>query len=146
MGGWKVPPKAKIYEALTAVADGKVKLKGGETAEVLSSDGTKTYIVEWSADFGQITSNDNASHWHGRSCRAADDHRRAKRRREPYRKNAVRIQLCKIFPGKAARPETDPCQREASEFNIFSILGQGWRDGLIFDGRRSGEEMEELMW
>ena len=65
MGGWKVPPKAKIYEALTAVADGRVKLKGGETAEVLSSDGTKTYIVEWSADLGQITSNDNASYWQG---------------------------------------------------------------------------------
>ena len=63
MGGWKVPPKAKIYEALTAVADGRVKLKGGETAEVLSSDGTKTYIVEWSADLRQMTSNDNASYW-----------------------------------------------------------------------------------
>jgi len=63
MGGWKVPPKAKIYEALTAVADGRVKLKGGETAEVLSSDGTKTYIVEWSSDLGGITSNDNASYW-----------------------------------------------------------------------------------
>jgi hypothetical protein len=65
MGDWKVPPKAKIYEALTAVADGRVKLKGGETAEVLSSDGTKTYIVEWSADVEQITSNDNASYWQG---------------------------------------------------------------------------------
>jgi hypothetical protein len=61
----KVPPKAKIYEALTAVADGRVKLKGDETAEVLSSDGTKTYIVEWSADLRQITSNDNASYWQG---------------------------------------------------------------------------------
>jgi hypothetical protein len=65
MGGWKVPPKAKIYEALTAVADGRVKLKGGEAAEVLSSDGTKTYNVEWSADLRQITSNDNASYWQG---------------------------------------------------------------------------------
>ncbi len=65
MGGWKLPPKAKIYEALTAVADGRVKLKGDETAEVLSSDGTKTYIVEWSADFGHVTSNDNASYWQG---------------------------------------------------------------------------------
>jgi len=65
MGGWKLPPKAKIYEALTAVADGRVNLKGDETAEVLSSDGTKTYIVEWSADLGQITSNDNASYWQG---------------------------------------------------------------------------------
>ena len=65
MGDWKVPPKAKIYEALTAVADGRVKLTGGETAEVLSSDGAKTYIVEWSADLRQITSNDNASYWRG---------------------------------------------------------------------------------
>ena len=63
MGGWKLPPKAKIYEALTAVADARVKLTDGETAEVLSSDGTKTYIVEWSADLRQITSNDNASYW-----------------------------------------------------------------------------------
>ncbi len=65
MAEWKVPPKAKIYEALTAVADGRVKLKGSETAEVLSSDGAKTYIVEWSADLRQITSNDNASYWQG---------------------------------------------------------------------------------
>jgi hypothetical protein len=63
MGGWKLPPKTKIYEALTAVADARVKLTGGETAEVVSSDGTKTYIVEWSADLRQITSNDNASYW-----------------------------------------------------------------------------------
>ena len=63
MGGWKVPPKAKIYEALTAVADGRVKVKGAETAEVLSSDGTKTYIVKWSADLREMTSNDNSSYW-----------------------------------------------------------------------------------
>jgi len=63
MGGWKLPPKAKIYEALTAVADARVKLTGDETAEVVSSDGTKTYIVEWSADLRQITSNDNGSYW-----------------------------------------------------------------------------------
>jgi len=65
MGCWKVPPKAKIYEALTAVADDRVKLTGGEIAEVLSSDGAKTYTVEWSYDLGQITSNDNASYWQG---------------------------------------------------------------------------------
>lgn len=65
MGAWKIPPKAKIYEALTAVADRRVKLKSDQTAEVLSSDGTKTYIVEWSADLHQLTSNDNASYWQG---------------------------------------------------------------------------------
>ena len=63
MGGWKLPPKSKIYEALTALADGRVKLKGDDTAEVLSSDGTKTYTVEWSSDLGKITSNDNGSYW-----------------------------------------------------------------------------------
>lgn len=65
MGAWKIPPKAKIYEALTAVADARVKLKSGQTAEVVSSDGTKMYIVEWSPDLRQITSNDNASYWQG---------------------------------------------------------------------------------
>ena len=65
MSGWKLPPKAKICEALTAVADGRVKLMGGETAEVLSSDRTKTYTVVWSADLRRITSNDNASYWQG---------------------------------------------------------------------------------
>jgi hypothetical protein len=65
MGTWKSPPKAKIYEALSAVADGRVKLMGGEIAEVVSSDGHKTYHVEWSIDPDQITSNDNASYWQG---------------------------------------------------------------------------------
>jgi hypothetical protein len=65
MSTWKSPPKAKIYEALSAVADGRVKLVGGEIAEVVSSDGTKTYHVEWSPDLNQITSNDNASYWQG---------------------------------------------------------------------------------
>jgi hypothetical protein len=65
MSTWKSPPKAKIYEAITAVADGRVKLVGEEEAEVVSSEGTKTYQVEWSFDLSQITSNDNASYWQG---------------------------------------------------------------------------------
>ena len=65
MSTWKSPPKAKIYEALSAVAGGRVTLMGGEKAEVVSSDGTKTYHVEWSPDLNQITSNDNASYWQG---------------------------------------------------------------------------------
>jgi hypothetical protein len=65
MSTWKSPPKAKIYEALSAVADGRVTLMGGVKAEVVSSDGTKTYHVEWSPDLNQITSNDNASYWQG---------------------------------------------------------------------------------
>lgn len=65
MGTWKSPPKAKIYEALTAVADGRAKLMDGEQAEVVSSDRTKTYQVDWSPDLNRFTSNDNASYWQG---------------------------------------------------------------------------------
>jgi hypothetical protein len=62
---WKNPPKEKIYEALSAVGDGRVKLIEDRQAEVLSSDRTKTYSVEWSEDINVITSNDNASYWQG---------------------------------------------------------------------------------
>jgi hypothetical protein len=65
MDYWKMPPKAKIYEALTAVADGRVTVTGVGQAEVVSSAGTKTYLVEWSADRQAMVSNDNASYWQG---------------------------------------------------------------------------------
>jgi len=62
---WRMPPKAKIYEALSAIGDGRVTLKEGRQAEVVSSSGTKTYLVEWSEDQSAITANDNASYWQG---------------------------------------------------------------------------------
>lgn len=65
MTQWSLPPIAKIYEALSAVADGRVKLTGAATAEVLSSERDKTYVVKWSADGRSITSNDNATRWQG---------------------------------------------------------------------------------
>ncbi len=65
MGTWKSPPKAKIYEALSAVADGRITMTGAGKAEVISSDGTKKYEVEWSHDLSKFTSNDNASYWQG---------------------------------------------------------------------------------
>lgn len=65
MTPWKLPPNAKIYEALSAVADGRVILKGDNWAEVASSDRTKTYKVEWTNDLSQITANDNASFYQG---------------------------------------------------------------------------------
>ncbi len=49
-----MPPKAKIYEALSAVGDHRVKIKEDDTAEVVSSDGSKTYLVEWSPDVQKI--------------------------------------------------------------------------------------------
>ncbi len=66
MAQWKMPPKAKVYEALSAVGDGRIFLKSNISAEVTSSDGTKAYLVEWSeVHFKKIISNDNASYWQG---------------------------------------------------------------------------------
>lgn len=65
MATWKAPPKAKIYEALSALGDGRVVMAGERTAHVTSSARDKTYTVEWSEDGKGITSNDNASHWQG---------------------------------------------------------------------------------
>jgi hypothetical protein len=62
---WEMPPKAKVYEAISAVADGRVRIVGPTRAEVVSSSGDRTYRVEWSDDMRRITSNDNASFWRG---------------------------------------------------------------------------------
>jgi hypothetical protein len=65
MTTWSQPPIAKVYEALSAVADGRVKLTSETSAEVTSSAGDKKYTVRWSPDFREITSNDNATRWQG---------------------------------------------------------------------------------
>lgn len=62
---WKMPPRAKVYEALSAIADERVELKAERTAEVGSSSGDKKYMIEWSEDLRTITSNDNASFYQG---------------------------------------------------------------------------------
>lgn len=62
---WKMPPYAKMFEALTAVADKRVHLHENRIAEVVSSDGSKTYTVHWTEDGSGIVSNDNASYWQG---------------------------------------------------------------------------------
>lgn len=62
---WKMPPLVKIYEALGALGDGRVREAGGAAAEVASSDRSKTYHVEVSAEGREISSNDNASYWQG---------------------------------------------------------------------------------
>ncbi len=60
-----MPPLAKIYEALGAVGDGRVRLIDETRAQVTSSEGDKTYDVEVSADGREVSSNDNASYWQG---------------------------------------------------------------------------------
>jgi hypothetical protein len=66
---WKMPPPIKVYEAIGAIGDGRVRAIDDADApggwDVGSSDGAKTYRVELSADGREISSNDNASYWHG---------------------------------------------------------------------------------
>jgi hypothetical protein len=57
---WLHPPKEKIYEALGALADGRVE-KEGNTARVYSSSRNKLYTVEYDPDTQSIMANDNAS-------------------------------------------------------------------------------------
>ena len=66
---WQMPPPIKVYEAIGAIGDGRVRAIGDRDApnawEISSSDGVKTYRVEVSADGREISSNDNASYWQG---------------------------------------------------------------------------------
>lgn len=68
MTAWKQPPRAKVYEAFSALADGRVRLTGPGEAAVVSSNGDKTYTVEWADDGAgglSVTADDNASYWQG---------------------------------------------------------------------------------
>jgi hypothetical protein len=72
---WKLPPPAKVYEAFSAVAGGRVRIeeRGGGSeacdavgrAAVTSSGGDRTYTVAWTGEPTTIASNDNASYWQG---------------------------------------------------------------------------------
>jgi hypothetical protein len=63
---WQMPPRVKIYEALGAIADGRVELDAPDGGgRVGSSTGDKTYIVEVGADGREVVANDNASYWQG---------------------------------------------------------------------------------
>lgn len=58
----KMPPKAKIYEAFSCIADNRILLKENE-ATVTSSDNKKTYTVKWKEN--EYSSTDNATFWQG---------------------------------------------------------------------------------
>jgi hypothetical protein len=62
---WKIPPLIKAYEALGAIGDGRVRIENDRRATVTSSDLSKIYEVETSADGREIAANDNASYWQG---------------------------------------------------------------------------------
>ena len=62
----RMPPLAKVFEAWSALADGRVSLDDEERrATVTSSNGLKAYTVAWSEDGGTYSSNDNATYWQG---------------------------------------------------------------------------------
>jgi hypothetical protein len=61
---WKHPPKIKIYEAIGAVADGRVEVSGN-SAKVYSSSGNKFYTVTYDPSSSSIMANDNASFYQG---------------------------------------------------------------------------------
>lgn len=58
----KLPPIEKVFEAWTAVVDGRVAMHDGY-ADVSSSDGKKGYIVRFDGD--RYSSDDNATYWRG---------------------------------------------------------------------------------
>ena len=62
----KLPPLAKVFEAWSALADGRVALDAEKRrASVASSNGEKAYTVTWSEDGAVYSSNDSATYWQG---------------------------------------------------------------------------------
>lgn len=62
----KLPPLEKVYEAWSALADGRVSMRADERrATVASSNRLKEYTVTWDADERVYSSNDNATYWQG---------------------------------------------------------------------------------
>ncbi|WP_139652017.1 hypothetical protein [Raoultibacter phocaeensis] len=62
----KLPPFEKVYEAYSALADGRVTLCPDERlATVVSSNGEKSYTVVWDEAHTAYSSSDNATYWQG---------------------------------------------------------------------------------
>lgn len=62
---WQLPPAIKIYEALGAVADGRVEIIDAYHANVTSSSGNKTYAVLFDPETRELSVNDNGSYYQG---------------------------------------------------------------------------------
>jgi hypothetical protein len=62
---WEMPPLSKVYEALGAVGDGRVRILDDANAQVSSSEGDKTYTVFIAEGGRAIAADDNASRWQG---------------------------------------------------------------------------------
>lgn len=62
MAHWKPPPINKVYEALGAIADGRLELEGNN-AICRSSSGNKVYAVSFDPASNAVSANDNGSYW-----------------------------------------------------------------------------------
>lgn len=61
----KMPPIEKVYEAWTALADGRVTDLGCGRYTVASSDGTRSYTVVYDPETDTFASDDSATFWRG---------------------------------------------------------------------------------
>jgi hypothetical protein len=61
----RLPPRIKVLEALSAIADGRIKLLGDKEAEVVSSDGSRTYKVYVDLGRRAAYSDDNGTIYRG---------------------------------------------------------------------------------
>ena len=59
---WKKPRISKIYEALTAIADGRIELVSENKARCYSSSKGKFYEIEYDPETDSIMSNDNTAY------------------------------------------------------------------------------------
>ena len=59
---WKKPHIEKIYEALTAIAEGRIE-KHGKTAKCFTSNNNKFYDIKYDPIIGSINSNDNEAYY-----------------------------------------------------------------------------------
>lgn len=61
---WLEPPIIKIYEALGAIADGRIEVSDN-AAKVYSSSRNKFYEISYAPATRSIMANDNGSYWKG---------------------------------------------------------------------------------
>lgn len=64
MAVWLLPPKIKIYEALSCIGDNRIEVNSNE-AKVYSSSGNKFYVIKYNPENNAIMANDNGSYWSG---------------------------------------------------------------------------------
>lgn len=62
---WDTPPLIKVYEALGAVADGRVEQTGEGSYRVFSSSRGKFYTVTYDRSTNRLMGNDNGSYFKG---------------------------------------------------------------------------------